>query len=73
MLNFFDTLIEYIEIFVGYIVNFFASLANLIVVLLESVLLPQQLALLVPSFIGSSILAVLTISVTKLLLWGGNK
>lgn len=73
MLNFFDTLIEYIELFVTYIVNFFVSLGNLIVVIIESIILPQQLALLTPWFISSSILAVLSISVIKLLLWGGNK
>lgn len=72
MLNFFQTVIEYIKLFYELVVNSVRSLALLLQVVLSAATLPQSLITYVPSFLATSILIVLSISVLKLILGRDN-
>lgn len=72
MLNFFDTVIGYIEMFVGLAVNLVKSLGMMVVVLVKAVILPQSFIFYVPSFLAVSITIVVAVSVLKLLIGRDN-
>lgn len=73
MLNFFDTLIGYIELFINFIVNFFQMLGNLIVIVISAMSVPTEVILFAPAIVGACVTTVVGVSIVKLLLWGSNK
>lgn len=72
MLNFFETVIEYIELGWNFFLNFLQSLLTLLVALLQAVTLPSKLAYMAPSFMSACILAVGAIAALKLIIGRDN-
>lgn len=72
MLNFFKTLIEYIQIAFQFLINIVSSLANLVAVVATASSLPVSLVKYVFAPLGASILACVAFGVLKLLVGRDN-
>lgn len=72
MLSFFESIIEFFEMLFNIIVNFFNSILTLIGVLTTAIRIPVSLTTLVHPLLSACILAVLLISIFKLVLGWGN-
>ena len=73
MLNFFDTVVTYIQMVWEYFTNMLSALINTIKVLLTAVILPQSILGYLPGIIGSSLIIVSGVAVAKLILgWSGE-
>ncbi len=68
MFNFFDVLIQYIETIWQFVLTFIQSLLNFFGIIPFLTTLPQNLILYMPSIISTSILAVLTFAIVKILI-----
>ena len=67
MLDFFDTIIDFFEVIFSLISNMVTTLLTFVQVMVSSYSIPNYLVAYVPSIIASSFLAVVWISVCKLL------
>lgn len=72
MLNFFNTLIEYITIFFELLRNLAKSLLNLFLVVASATTLPQTIVPYVFAPLGASILACIAFGVIKLIVGRDN-
>lgn len=72
MLDFFGTVIGYIEMVWNFFLNFLQSLLTLLTALLQAVTLPSKLVYMAPSFMSASILAVGAIAALKLIIGRDN-
>lgn len=68
MLNFFDTIVGYLETFWAFFTNSLNSLVMLLETALSAVELPLLLINIAPSFLAASISSVMLISVAKLVI-----
>lgn len=73
MLQFFESIADFLATAWQMVINFFSSLVTAIDVVTNAALMPHFILFYVPSFIGSCILMVLSIGVIKLLVGWGNK
>lgn len=67
MLDFFESIISYIDLIWNFFINAIRSLISLFTVLLGAVTLPQMLVNTVPSFLAVSVSAVASIALIKLI------
>ncbi len=72
MLDFFETVIGYIEMVWDFFLNLINSLLTLITTLVSAVLLPPAVAVMVPSFLAASVTAVAGIAICKLVIGRDN-
>lgn len=72
MLNFFETIIGYVELIWNFFLNLLQSLLTLLVALLQALTLPNKLVMFAPSFMAASILAVGAIAAIKLIIGRDN-
>lgn len=72
MLSFFESIIEFFQMLFDIIINFFNSISTLISVVSSAITVPISLTGFVHPLVSSCILAVLLISVFKLVLGWGN-
>lgn len=72
MLDFFETVVGYIEMVWDFVLNLINSLLTLITTLVSAVLLPPAVAVMVPSFLAVSVTAVAGIAICKLVIGRDN-
>lgn len=72
MLDFFETVVGYIEMVWDFVLNLINSLLTLITTLVSAVLLPPAVAVMVPSFLAASVTAVAGIAICKLVIGRDN-
>lgn len=72
MFNFFTSFWDALSTLWQMLMNFFSGIIVMFQVVIASLSLPQYFIMLVPSFIGASVLIVLSIGVVKLILGWGN-
>ena len=72
MVDFFQAIINYIEIVWNFFVNLITSLINLVTAVLAAVSIPQTVYGFVFAPLGASIMAVMAISVLKLIIGRDN-
>jgi len=72
MVDFFQAIINYIEIVWNFFVNLITSLINLVTAVLSAVIIPQTVHVWVFAPLGASVLAVMAISVLKLIIGRDN-
>ncbi len=72
MLDFFGTIIGYIETIWDFFLNLINSLLTLISALASAILLPPVVALAAPSFLAASVTAVAGIAICKLIIGRDN-
>ena len=67
MLNFFDTVVEYIELVWSYFLNLVTSLLNLLTMVVGATTIPQVLLGYVFAPLGSAMLALTALGVIKII------
>lgn len=73
MLSFFESVLEFFELIFDIVLNFFNSLLTLLTVIMSAIRIPTYLTTFVHPLLSACILAVLLISIIKLILgWGNN-
>ena len=72
MLDFFGTIIGYLEMVWSYFLNLINSMISFLSLILAATALPLSIAYYVPSFIASSVVAVSSIAVLKLIIGRDN-
>ena len=72
MLDFFGTIIGYLEMVWSYFLNLINSMISFLTLILSATALPLSIAYYVPSFIASSVVAVSSIAVLKLIIGRDN-
>lgn len=72
MLDFFQTLISYVELVWGFFLNLISSLLSLITALVGAMIIPQTLYGYMWGPIGAAVLAVTAFSVVKMLIGRNN-
>lgn len=72
MLDFFQTIIEYVQLLFTFILNMVTSTINLLTALVSAIIVPQIAVGYVFAPLGACILAVVAFSVVKLILGRGN-
>lgn len=73
MLQFFESIADFLSSAWQMVTNFFSSLITAIDIVSKAALMPPMLLAYVPAFIGSCIAMVLAVGVIKLLVGWGNK
>lgn len=73
MLQFFESITDFLASAWQMITNFFSSLITAIDIVSQAALMPPMLLAYVPAFIGSCIAMVLAVGVIKLIVGWGNK
>ena len=68
MLNFFQSVISYLEIVFNFVNNIIGALSQALVVIFESLTLPQVLAGYCFPILGSSVMIVAAIAILKLII-----
>lgn len=72
MLSFFESVLEFFDLIFDIVVNFFNSLLTLLTVINSAIRIPTFLTGFVHPLLSACILAVLLVSVIKLILGWGN-
>lgn len=72
VLDFFDTIINYIEIIWNFFVNLISSIISLVTALLSAMIIPQTVHAWVFGPLGASVLAVMGIAGLKLIIGRDN-
>lgn len=72
MLDFFGTIIGYLEMVWSYFLNIINSMISFLSLILAATALPLSISYYVPSFIASSVVAVSSIAVLKLIIGRDN-
>ena len=67
MLNFFQSIVTYLEIVFNFVKNIIGSISQVLVVIVESLTLPQVLAGYCFPILGSSVIIVSAIAILKLI------
>lgn len=68
MLNFFQSIISYLEIVFNFVKNTIGALSKVLVVIVESLTLPQILAGYCFPILGASVMIVASIAILKLII-----